>query len=758
MVQRIHDNGHVYAGTYEGWYCPRCADFKTESELEDGNRCPIHKIVLEIEKEDNWFFRLSAFQEPLEQLYAERPGFVTPQNRYNEALSFIKSGLRDLSLSRARLKWGVPVPWDESQVIYVWIDALLNYYTALSYARPGEDLTERFWPANVHLIGKDILKFHAVIWPALLMAAGIEVPQKVAIHGYLLLGEHKMSKSLGNVIEPFQVAEVYGPDALRFYVLREVSFGSDGEVSPEGFETSYNTELANEYGNLASRTLAMIDRYRDGVVPAAEPPAELEEDFEGLLEAVKARIDEVELTAALDEIWRASSASTATSRTSSRGSWRRTPRRPSGSTRCSTRSPRGCAWCRCCCMPSCPSSPSGCSRRSAARTSRWTARGSAPCPAGRRSASSASSSPGSRPRRRPPEGPAVIDTHCHLDSCEPPVAELVGRARAAGVTRMATVGMNGPSIEHALTRRGRPRRGDRDRGTPPARERRLRRAALEEIERAAAHPRARAIGETGLDYYRDHAPRDDQRRAFEAQLELAARTQLPVVIHTRAAEDDTFALLREHAASLPAVILHCFSAPDRLDECVERGYLCSFAGNVTYPKATELQQAARELPAELLLVETDSPYLSPQPLRGKPNEPANVAHTARFVAELRGSRVRGARADRRGERRARVRVVSGGEPRQASLRRLRAFGIRPNRELGQNFLIDDNILRVIGAAAELDPATWCSRSAAGSACCPSTWRRGWRTCTWSRWTARSSRRCARRSSRSTTRRSTWATP
>ena len=304
VVQRIHDNGHVYAGTYEGWYCPRCADFKTEAELEDGNRCPIHRIVLEVEKEDNWFFRLSAFQEPLERLYAERPTFVTPQNRYNEALSFIKGGLRDLSLSRARLKWGVPVPWDHSQVIYVWIDALLNYYTALSYARPGEDLTEKFWPADVHLIGKDILKFHAIIWPALLMAAEIEVPRKVAIHGYLLLGEHKMSKSLGNVIEPFHVADVYGPDALRFYVLREVSFGSDGEVSPEGFETRYNTELANEYGNLASRTLSMINSFRDGVVPDAQPPAELAAEFDGLLEAVNARIDDVELTAALDEIWR----------------------------------------------------------------------------------------------------------------------------------------------------------------------------------------------------------------------------------------------------------------------------------------------------------------------------------------------------------------------------------------------------------------------------------------------------------------------
>jgi methionyl-tRNA synthetase len=304
VVQRIHDNGHVYAGTYEGWYCPRCADFKTESELEDGNRCPIHRIELEIEKEDNWFFRMSEFQEPLERLYAEHPDFVTPANRYNEALSFIKGGLLDLSLSRARLKWGVPVPWDESQVVYVWIDALLNYYTALSYARAGEDLTDRFWPATVHLIGKDILKFHAVIWPAMLMAAGLPVPHRVTIHGFLLLGEHKMSKSLGNVIEPRRVAETYGPDALRFYLLREVSFGSDGEVSPEGFETRYRTELANEYGNLASRTLAMIGRYRDGVVPDAEPSPDVAAEFEGLREAVCERLDAVELTAALDEIWR----------------------------------------------------------------------------------------------------------------------------------------------------------------------------------------------------------------------------------------------------------------------------------------------------------------------------------------------------------------------------------------------------------------------------------------------------------------------
>jgi TatD DNase family protein len=230
----------------------------------------------------------------------------------------------------------------------------------------------------------------------------------------------------------------------------------------------------------------------------------------------------------------------------------------------------------------------------------------------------------------------LIDTHCHLDACEPPDAELVERARAAGVTQLATVGTDDASIERALAASHSHEEVFAIVGRHPHETAGFGAADLAAIERAAVDPQARAIGETGLDYYRDYAPRDDQRRAFDAQLELAARVGLPVVIHTRAAEDDTFAILGEHSPALSAVILHCFSAPERIEECDERGYLCSFAGNVTYPKAAELQEAASTLPAELLLVETDSPYLSPQPVRGKRNEPANVVHTARHVADLRG--------------------------------------------------------------------------------------------------------------------------
>jgi methionyl-tRNA synthetase len=310
VLSRVRDNGYVYEGTYEGWYCPRCADFKAENEIDEDRRCPIHHIELTREQEDNYFFKLSAFQERLEELYAAREDFVAPRSRYNEALSFIRSGLRDVPLTRHKLTWGVQVPWDPEHVFYVWFDALLNYYTALSYAPPPtgvslgeEDLTERFWPASYHLIGKDILRFHAVYWPALLMAAELELPEHVFVHGFLLMDGEKMSKSLGNVLDPFAVIERYGPDALRFYLLRDVPFGQDGSVSTASFELRYESELANELGNLASRTIAMVHRYRDGVPAAVAPDPELDGEFAGLAGEVEGMIDRGELTAALDAIW-----------------------------------------------------------------------------------------------------------------------------------------------------------------------------------------------------------------------------------------------------------------------------------------------------------------------------------------------------------------------------------------------------------------------------------------------------------------------
>ena len=304
VLQRVHDNGHVYKGIYEGWYCPKCADFKVENEIDEGNRCPIHEIPLVREQEENWFFRLSTFQADLERLYAEHPDFVMPRERYNEARAFILSGLQDVSLSRARLTWGVTVPWDPSHVFYVWFDALLNYYTALGYARDGQDLTATFWPATYHLIGKDILKFHTVFWPAMLLAAELALPRHVFVHGFLLGADgRKMSKSLGNVLDPFEVIDRFGTEALRFYLLRDVTFGADGATSMDAVSARYDSELANELGNLASRTIAMIRRYRDGVVPPGEPDAALAAEFDSLVPRVSALLDRAELTPALEEAW-----------------------------------------------------------------------------------------------------------------------------------------------------------------------------------------------------------------------------------------------------------------------------------------------------------------------------------------------------------------------------------------------------------------------------------------------------------------------
>jgi methionyl-tRNA synthetase len=309
VLSQVRENGYVYEGTYEGWYCPRCADFKSESEIDEGNLCPIHHIELTRETEDSYFFKLSSFQEALERLYAERADFVMPRTRYNEALSFIRSGLRDVPLTRHHLTWGVKVPWDPEHVFYVWFDALLNYYTALTYAPAPSalagagDLVSALWPADYHLVGKDILRFHAVYWPALLMAAGLELPRHVFVHGYLLMEGEKMSKSLGNVLDPFAVIERFGADALRYYLLRDVRFGQDGSVSTTAFELRYESELANELGNLASRTISMVHRYRDGVPPVAALDDSLAGEFVPLPEEVSLLIDDAELTRALEAIW-----------------------------------------------------------------------------------------------------------------------------------------------------------------------------------------------------------------------------------------------------------------------------------------------------------------------------------------------------------------------------------------------------------------------------------------------------------------------
>jgi len=290
FLQSLKDAGHIYAGKYEGPYCVGCEEFKLPGDLieADGQKlCPIHSKPIELVNENNWFFRLSAFVEPLLEHYRTNPDACQPESARNEVVSFLEGGVSDLSISRSTFDWGIPVPWDTDQVVYVWFDALLNYATAVGLTdAPDSEGGRKFaqtWPADVHLVGKDILRFHAVIWPAMLMAAGVAVPKKVFAHGWLLVGGEKMSKSKLTGIAPSDITDHFGVDAFRYYFLRAIPFGSDGSFSWEDMSARYTSELANDFGNLASRLAAMIEKYCDGKVPAVATDA-------GLAEALAATV------------------------------------------------------------------------------------------------------------------------------------------------------------------------------------------------------------------------------------------------------------------------------------------------------------------------------------------------------------------------------------------------------------------------------------------------------------------------------------
>ncbi len=312
FLQKLYDDGFIYQGEFEGFYCVGCEEYKQPSDLVPGTGayegeqvCAIHSIPVEVLQESNYFFRMSDFEQRLLDLYEAQPDFVQPDSVRNEVVSFVKQGLRDLSISRQSFDWGVKVPWDEKHVVYVWFDALLNYVTAIGYGVDDDEFRRR-WPA-VQLVGKDIVRFHAVIWPAMLMAAGLPVPKNVFGHGWLLVGGEKMSKSKLTGIAPQQITDVFGADAFRYYFMRAITFGQDGNFSWEDIAARYQAELANGFGNLASRVVAMITRYFDGTVPVAGDLTEAdlavrETELRVTAEADEA-IDRFAINEALASIW-----------------------------------------------------------------------------------------------------------------------------------------------------------------------------------------------------------------------------------------------------------------------------------------------------------------------------------------------------------------------------------------------------------------------------------------------------------------------
>jgi len=315
FMQKLYDTGFIYQGSFKGAYCVGCEEYKNKADLVDGTGefegqdvCAIHSKPVEQLEENNYFFKLSEFEQPLLDFYEQNPNFIQPESAKNEVVAFVRRGLEDLSISRSKEKfdWGIDIPWDDSHITYVWFDALLNYITAIGYGQDEAEFQKR-WPATVQIVGKDILRFHAVIWPAMLMAADIKPPQQIFGHGWLLVGGEKMSKSKLTGIAPNQITDIFGSDAFRYYFMSAIVFGSDGSFSWEDLSARYQAELANGFGNLASRSLAMVRKYFEGVIPT---PSEYTDTDKQVIQVAQAAvlnadsaIDEVAIHEAISSVW-----------------------------------------------------------------------------------------------------------------------------------------------------------------------------------------------------------------------------------------------------------------------------------------------------------------------------------------------------------------------------------------------------------------------------------------------------------------------
>ncbi len=699
MVRRAYAKGDIYVGIYEGWYCPN-EGFRNATDVQEtaaGTICPNHpEIPLQWLTERNWFFRLSAYQERLERWFEEHPRFVQPDHRRNEMLGFIRGGLEDFSISRAGAGWGIPFPllpdgsdarradgtWDpDAGTIYVWYDALINYITGAGF--PDEPaMFARWWPADLHVIGKDIARFHTLFWPAILWSAGLEAPRRVWVHGWLLAQGERMSKSRGNFLDPIDFVAAFGADGARYIVLREVAFDRDTDVSWDAFLRRYNADLANDFGNLVNRTVSMGARYLGSERP---PPRDavaspLGEGWSETLRVVVEKLDGCLIHEALAALWelvgranrsveaeapwalaKAARAGDADAAAPAPGSARR-PRRdlppggPRGGSRDARRRPPGAgpAWLRVPVRRQRQRRPAAARRAGLGRTRRrgghaGRPRAALPAPRGGCRRRGGGASLGLVARMR------LVDSHAHLQSPQfaDDVAEVLAAAEVGGVERVLVPGWNEASSVRALELVNRFPRLVAAAGIHPHDAARTDADGWERTAALAADANVVAIGETGLDYDRRFSPIEDQLLNLRRNLALALATGKPAILHCRSAagqrdaQDALLAALREAGFGGPAAeaifgdrppaLLHSVSGPpDYVAAAVELGCAVSVSGLCFRTGEEATAASVRLVPADRLLVETDAPYLSPPGAPRRRNEPAWVRITAAWVAEQRG--------------------------------------------------------------------------------------------------------------------------
>ena len=644
---RMQQNGDIYIDTYAGWYSVRDEAYYAEEETvlgEDNVRRGPQGSPVEWVEEKSYFFKLSAYQDRLLALYESQPDFIGPDSRRNEVVSFVKGGLKDLSISRTTFDWGVKVPNDPEHVMYVWVDALTNYITGVGF--PDEsDANWRYWPADVHIIGKDIIRFHAVYWPAFLMSAGIPVQKRVFAHGFLFSRGEKMSKSVGNVVDPFNLADQYGVDQMRYFFLREVPFGQDGNYNHEAMVARINADLANDLGNLAQRSLSMIAKQLGGVLPEpgefTDNDREILAEADAMLAASRTAMATQQIHQWLNVVW--SVVAEANRYFAGEAPWalaKTDPARQKTVLYVTAEVVRQVAILTQPVMPDASSklldslgvAPGRTGLRSAQHADQGRRN---PAAAGRR-VSALRRTKGGLSRLQA----MLVDSHCHLDF--PDFAEdldaIVARAETAGIGRIVTISTRVKRLGGLLAIAERfpnvycsvgthPHHADEEDGIPAS-----------ELIELTKHPKVVALGEAGLDYFYEHGSREAQERGFRAHIAAARATGLPLVIHTREADEDCGRILEDEVAKGPfRAVLHCYTGGRELAmKAIGLGLSISFTGILTFKKSEALRELAAELPADRIMVETDSPYLAPGKFRGKRNEPSYVVEVAKVLAETRG--------------------------------------------------------------------------------------------------------------------------